>query len=173
MSMQNPDANTYAIIMETPITGFNGKLGVRIENDCVCRIDFLTPQTKSKLTVSAYTKSVESELHAYFDDPTYQFSIPVKLEGTAFRERVWSLLKTIPSGETRCYGEMAKTLHSSARAVGGACRHNPVPFIIPCHRVIAQTGFGGYSGETDGWKMAIKRWLLAHENKGNDPRFHC
>lgn len=165
--MQNTDSNTYAIIMNTPITGFDGKLGVRIENECVSSIDFLKQEARAKPAANAFAKKVEHELNAYFENPEQQFSIPVKMEGTAFRERVWSLLKVIPSGDTRSYGEVAKELHSSARAVGGACRHNPVPFIIPCHRVIAQTGFGGYSGETDGWKMAIKRWLLTHESKGS------
>ncbi len=170
--MQSTDSNAYAIIMKTPITGFDGKLGVCIENECVSSIDFLGRESRAKPAANAFSKKVEYELNAYFKNPEQQLSIPVKLEGTAFRERVWSLLKNIPSGDTRSYGEVAKELKSSARAVGGACRHNPVPFIIPCHRVIAQTGFGGYSGETDGWKIVIKRWLLAHESKGSNPGFN-
>jgi len=165
--MNKTDNDIYSLVMKTPITGFDGMLGVCIENDCVSSIDFVESDIKPATTV--FARKVESQLNAYFENPAYKFSVPVSLKGTAFRERVWTILRTIPSGETRCYGEVAKELDSSARAIGGACRHNPVPFIIPCHRVIAQTGLGGYSGETDGWKMKIKCWLLAHESEDR----HC
>ena len=158
----------YSLVMKTPITGYDGMLGVCIDNNAVSSIDFIESDIKPANSVLA--REVELQLNTYFEDPAFQFSIPLYLKGTDFRERVWSLLKKIPSGKTRCYGDVAKELHSSARAIGGACRHNPIPFIIPCHRVIAQTGFGGYSGETDGWKMKIKCWLLTHESK---PGLHC
>ena len=61
------------------------------------------------------------------------------------------------------YGEMAKKLDSSPRAVGNACRANPLPIIIPCHRVVSQSGIGGYGGHTEGEVLAIKEWLLHHE----------
>ncbi|MDH5191609.1 MAG: methylated-DNA--[protein]-cysteine S-methyltransferase [Gammaproteobacteria bacterium] len=167
--MQKSDPENYAIVMTTPIDGFDGKLGVVIENGAVNAIDFLSPEVVTKPAKDPFSKKVEQELLAYFENPAFEFSISVSLQGTVFRSRVWSLLKKIPIGETRSYGEVAQELKSSARAVGGACRDNPVPFIIPCHRVIAQTGIGGYSGETDGWKMNIKRWLLAHES---NPKMH-
>ena len=63
----------------------------------------------------------------------------------------------------RTYGELAKLLNSSARAVGGACRANPISLVIPCHRVVASNGLGGYGGATAGKRLAIKQWLLEHE----------
>jgi len=72
-------------------------------------------------------------------------------------------LQSIPYGETRTYGEIAKRLKTSPRAVGNACRNNPLPIIIPCHRVLAATGIGGYDGAVDGKKLDIKLSLLKLE----------
>jgi O-6-methylguanine DNA methyltransferase len=82
-------------------------------------------------------------------------------EGTAFQQRVWRALSAIPFGETRSYGELARELGSAARAVGGACGANPIPIIIPCHRVLAANRrLGGFSG---GDGLSSKQQLLAHE----------
>lgn len=86
------------------------------------------------------------------------------LPGTPFQQAVWAFLSTIPLGETRSYGEVAHALASSPRAVGQACRRNPLPILIPCHRVVARSGMGGYSGATEGPEMQRKEWLLHHEN---------
>lgn len=83
--------------------------------------------------------------------------------GTIFQNAVWLELRNIPMGEIRTYGDIAEKLNSSARAVGNACRANPIQIIIPCHRVISAKGLGGYAGETEGKQMTIKRWLLSHE----------
>ncbi len=84
-------------------------------------------------------------------------------DGTVFQRRVWQVLLNIPPGQTRTYGELARELGSSPRAVGGACRRNPIPLLIPCHRVVAANGDGGFAGHTSGRWMDIKRWLLEHE----------
>ncbi|TCT21332.1 methylated-DNA--[protein]-cysteine S-methyltransferase [Thiobaca trueperi] len=106
---------------------------------------------------------IVSQLHAYFSDGSARFELPLALSGTAFQQRVWAVLRTIPSGETRTYGEVARVLGSAARAVGQACRANPCPIVVPCHRVVAVQGLGGFSGDTSGSRLAIKRWLLHHE----------
>ena len=72
-------------------------------------------------------------------------------------------MRDIPRGEVRTYGELAKQLNSSARAVGNACRRNPIPIIIPCHRVVAKKGIGGFAGHTEGATIELKQWLLAFE----------
>jgi methylated-DNA-[protein]-cysteine S-methyltransferase len=76
---------------------------------------------------------------------------------------VWQLLQQIPTGQTRRYGELATQLGSSAQAVAGACRANPLSILIPCHRVVAAGGLGGYMGQTEGEALEIKRWLLHYE----------
>ncbi|MDP7548706.1 MAG: methylated-DNA--[protein]-cysteine S-methyltransferase [Alphaproteobacteria bacterium] len=88
-----------------------------------------------------------AQLEAYFDGGGETFDLPLRPAGTAFQRRVWSLMEAIPYGEIRSYGAMAKDLNSAARAVGMACGANPIPVIIPCHRVLAANGMGGYSGD--------------------------
>lgn len=82
---------------------------------------------------------------------------------TPFQRRVWRAMLAIPPGQARTYGEVAGWLHSSPRAVGNAAAANPWPVLVPCHRIVASGGVGGYLGEARGRGPAIKRWLLAHE----------
>jgi methylated-DNA-[protein]-cysteine S-methyltransferase len=98
----------------------------------------------------------------YFDGDLQAFEgLRLAPKGTPFQQSVWAALQRIPAGETRSYGDLARELHSSARAVGGANGRNPIAVIIPCHRVIAADGtLGGYSGGLD-----KKRFLLSHELK--------
>ena len=107
--------------------------------------------------------AITAQVRAYFSDGATRFDLPLALTGTAFQQRVWAVLRTIPPGATRTYGEVARALGSAARAVGQACRANPCPIVVPCHRVVAAHGLGGFSGDTSGSRLAIKRWLLHHE----------
>ncbi|MBV9965773.1 MAG: methylated-DNA--[protein]-cysteine S-methyltransferase [Alphaproteobacteria bacterium] len=86
------------------------------------------------------------QLQAYFDGKLSDFDLPVAPAGSSFEKRVWAAMQQIPYGETRCYGDLAEAIHSAPRAVGGACGKNPIPIVIPCHRVLAKSGMGGYSG---------------------------
>lgn len=107
--------------------------------------------------------AVLEQLSAYFLDGSMGFDLAVGLRGTAFQLRVWHALQTIPPGRTVTYGELARALGTGARAIGSACRANPCPIVVPCHRVVAAHGLGGFGGDTSGRKLAIKRWLLRHE----------
>ena len=102
-----------------------------------------------------------AQLQDYFDGKRAAFDLPLSPHGTDFQRRVWDALRAIPVGETRSYGDLAKALNSAARAIGQANGANPIPLIIPCHRVVAAGHLGGYSG---GEGLATKRWLLALEN---------
>jgi len=86
----------------------------------------------------------------------------LKPRGTDFQQRVWSELTHIPWGECMTYAELAKRLGTAPRAVGGALRANPIPILIPCHRVVAASGLGGYAGASELGQVR-KRWLLRHE----------
>ena len=86
------------------------------------------------------------QLQAYFDGKLSHFDLPLAPAGSPFEKRVWSAMQKIPYGETRCYGDLASDIRSAPRAVGGACGKNPIPIVIPCHRVLAKAGLGGYSG---------------------------
>ena len=104
---------------------------------------------------------------AYFRDGSVRLDLPVVLAGTPFQRRVWQALQSIPPGRTVTYGELARKLETSARAIGGACRANPCPILVPCHRVVGRTGLGGFSGDTSGRKLEVKRRLLRHEGNGD------
>ena len=102
------------------------------------------------------------QLHAYFDGVRHSFDLPLAPEGTDYRRRVWEALRAIPPGETRTYQDIARLAGGSARSVGGANGANPIPILIPCHRVVATTWIGGYSG---GDGLATKRYLLELETR--------
>ena len=108
-------------------------------------------------------ETVFRQLKCYFSSAISLQTIPLAPQGTLFQKSVWHELCKIPLGETRTYGEIAHKLNSSARAVGNACRKNPIQIIVPCHRVVSAKGLGGYAGETQGRQLDIKRWLLNHE----------
>ncbi len=103
---------------------------------------------------------IRDALHAYFDGGKPTFDFPLQPAGTAFQHAVWQQMRSIPYGETRSYGEIAGRISSAARAVGNACGANPIPIIIPCHRIVSQQGLGGYSGDGGG---KTKQWLLQLE----------
>jgi methylated-DNA-[protein]-cysteine S-methyltransferase len=100
------------------------------------------------------------QLDAYFAGKLSQFDLPLRAAGSGFEHRVWSAMQDIPYGETRSYGELAAAIGSAPRAVGGACGRNPIPIVIPCHRVLGKTGLGGYSGAGG---LKTKEALLALE----------
>ncbi|HEX4858889.1 MAG TPA: methylated-DNA--[protein]-cysteine S-methyltransferase [Usitatibacteraceae bacterium] len=105
-----------------------------------------------------------AQLTNYLENPNYAFDLPLKLAGTKHQLDVWSAMRAIRPGSTRSYGELASAIGSSPRAVGSACGHNPVPIIVPCHRVIAADGgLGGFMGGKLHNPLAIKQWLLRHE----------
>ena len=103
-------------------------------------------------------------LAAYFAGSLRDFDLPVAPTGTAHDRAVWRAMQAIPAGETRTYGEIARAIASSARAVGNACGRNPIPIIVPCHRIVgANGGIGGYSGRGG---AETKRFLLGLEGVG-------
>jgi len=106
-------------------------------------------------------KDAAKQLNAYFDGTLKAFDLPLRPYGTAFQQRVWKQMLKIPFGKTLTYGEMAEKLKSGARPVGTACGRNPIPILIPCHRVVAASGLGGYSGDGG---LETKVALLALEN---------
>jgi methylated-DNA-[protein]-cysteine S-methyltransferase len=109
----------------------------------------------------------DHEIHRQFEqywlNSDKLINIKVLIQGSAYRHIVWAELCKIPFGETMTYSALAGKINSSARAVGNACRDNPYPVIIPCHRVVSVSGMGGYCGQTAGDFMAIKYKLLAFE----------
>jgi len=108
-----------------------------------------------------------AQIECYLADPGYRFELPLKYVGTAFQRRVWDRIAAIPRGQTMTYGDMARSLQSGPRAVGQACGTNHFPLVIPCHRVVAAKGLGGFAHNTSGYLIEVKRWLLRHEGRAH------
>ena len=106
---------------------------------------------------SPLLKEAASQLAAYFKGSSKRFDLPIKATGTAFQKSVWDLIVEIPYGSTRSYGELSHDLQSAPRAVGSACGKNPIPIIVPCHRILAANQkIGGFSsGDGANTKMSL------------------
>ena len=126
--------------MHAPI----GDLTISAEDNIIVSLDWGWAQEQNTNTL---LQDAKSQLNDYFDGLRKNFDLPLDPPGTKFQQRVWSMMEQIPHGKTITYGEIAKALGSSARAVGMACGANPIPVIIPCHRVVAANDMGGYSGD--------------------------
>ncbi len=139
-------------------------LGVRTAGGKLIGIEYLPKATRELSPTEAIAERACRQLERYFADAQFRFALPLAPAGTPFRLRVWETLATIPVGESRTYGEIARKLATAPRAVGGACGANPIALVIPCHRVVASQGsLGGFMGTVEGEPIAIKRWLLEHE----------
>jgi methylated-DNA-[protein]-cysteine S-methyltransferase len=126
-------------------------------------IDSAAPSTDetSPLSAGAVLQQAAEELEEYFEGTRRSFDVPLDPVGTAFQQRAWAALRTIPYGETVTYGEQAERLgdRRKARAVGAANARNPISIIVPCHRVVGASGaLTGFAGGLD-----VKAWLLDHE----------
>lgn len=152
---------TYQAIFHLPCTA----LGLRTAQGRLIDIDFLPPATPALAPQDNTARLACAQLEAYLADPAFVFDLPIETHGTPFREKVWDALRAIPPGTRLTYGELAARLDSAPRAVGQACGANPLPVVIPCHRVVGKTGLGGFMNHAGGEPLAIKRWLLAHEQR--------
>jgi methylated-DNA-[protein]-cysteine S-methyltransferase len=140
-----------------------GLVGVRTDGDAVAEIVYL-PRAAGELAPRDRAAEMAcAQIARYLADPDFVFDLPLAPTGTPFQRRVWRQISSIPRGSTRTYGELAGALGSSARPVGQACGANRFPLAIPCHRVVAAGGVGGFAHHAGGFHVAVKRWLLRHE----------
>lgn len=128
---------------------------VQLGAECPANEGFLI----ETLSVSNLLKALD----AYLNHSASPLPLPPLQQGTPFQQRVWHAIRAIPLGETRCYGDLAAHLESHPRAVARACGLNPFPLLTPCHRVVSQSGLGGFMQGMHPSALSIKRWLLAHE----------
>ncbi len=149
----------YQAKLKTPF----GMLGISCNDEALTGIAFLAPDEQAQAPRTALARDVCAQLNVYFTDPSFSFSLPLSNGGTPHQNKVWAAMRAIPRGNTRSYGDIAAELHSSPLAVGQACGANPIPVIIPCHRIVGRSGLGGFANHRDGYLLDIKRWLLKHE----------
>lgn len=141
-----------------------GPLSVDESDGAIVRLRW---RAAAKDDATPVLRRAAEQLTAYFHAGLRAFDLPLAPAGSPFEQAVWDLMLEIPLGEACTYGEMAADLNekgiaAAAQPVGNACGSNPIPIIIPCHRVVAASGgMGGYSGDGG---LVTKRWLLEHEN---------
>jgi methylated-DNA-[protein]-cysteine S-methyltransferase len=143
-----------------------GVLGVRTGAGALVEVAYLPADEPEQAPADAVAARTVAEIERYLDDPGFRFQVPLAPRGTPFQHRVWDAILAIPVRESRTYGELARALHSAARAIGQACGANPIALIVPCHRVVGSGGaLGGFMNMSvaAGDPLAIKRWLLVHE----------
>lgn len=138
-------------------------LGIRTQAEHVVGVEFLPSNSSTQSPSDAFTRTVCAQIAAYVQDADFAFDVPLHFAGTPHQQKVWQALLTIPRGATRTYGALAEQIRSGPRAVGGACGDNPIPLFIPCHRVVAKNGAGGFMHQASGAALGIKAWLLKHE----------
>ena len=134
-----------------------GCLGIEEEDGAITSLvwDGHTTGEKTPLLIEAGL-----QIRAYAEGRLQKFDLPLRVVGSEFQKQVCDLMSAIPFGYTRTYGDIAQDLGCPAQAVGQACGANPIPVIIPCHRVLAASGLGGFSGQGG---VEGKVALLRHE----------
>jgi methylated-DNA-[protein]-cysteine S-methyltransferase len=155
----------FTAVYESPI----GSIEIKAEEKGIVEVGFVEKSGLMRPAESATAGGPEIlmaclvQLEEYFRGKRASFSLPLRLEGTAFQKKVWAALLRVPFGKTTTYGAIAAGVGNerAGRAVGGANHRNPVSIIVPCHRVIGSDGrLTGYGGGL--WR---KEWLLEHERK--------
>ncbi len=152
-------------VIETPV----GPVGIETQEGAVVRVWFARAEAPSEplpAPPEGLLAETARQMAEYFRGDRREFTLPLRRPAgaTDFQCRLWDALERIPFGETRTYGDVARDLATSPRAVGGACARNDLPLLIPCHRVVARSGLGGFSGDWEnGLAVDVKGALLAHE----------
>ncbi|KIC36695.1 methylated-DNA--[protein]-cysteine S-methyltransferase [Leisingera sp. ANG-M7] len=125
--------------LETPV----GPLSVSERDGAIVRLDWTAEASGQSALLSRALK----QLQAYFAGELTVFDLPLQVAGSGFQRAVCDAMLAIPFGETRTYGDIARDLSAPPQPVGNACGGNPIPVIIPCHRVLGASGLGGFSGK--------------------------
>ena len=147
------------LFVATPFTN----LRLEFSSQSLLSVDLDVEMPAQQPKLNCLMEQTRQQLQAYGISSQQPLDVPLSPAGTEFQQRVWAVLRNIPVGSVRSYGDIADELNTSARAVGNACRANPIPLYIPCHRVVAKSGIGGFAGQTGGACLNIKKALLRHE----------
>ena len=154
----------YDVVVEFP----RMKVGVATRGERVVEIRYLPPSTALVPAKNKLAEKAAQQLERYREDPDSTLDLPVVIEGSPLQLKVWGAMRAIPRGKTRTYGDLAKELGAEARDIGQACGDNRLPIFIPCHRIVAADGIGGFGHATSGYLIEAKRWLLAHEASADE-----
>ncbi|AXF84325.1 Methylated-DNA--protein-cysteine methyltransferase [Ephemeroptericola cinctiostellae] len=161
-SAQKISPDWFDAIVSAPFGG----VGVRLsENKAhVSELLYLPTDGFDKLGESELSVRAHIQITAYLKNASSDFDLPLLDQGTEFQKRVWQVVSLIECGQVLSYKQVGQIIRcGSPRAVGGACGANPYPLITPCHRVVAAQSIGGFARHDNGFHVAVKQWLLAHE----------
>jgi methylated-DNA-[protein]-cysteine S-methyltransferase len=145
----------YDVVLDFP----KFKLGVKTRDERVMEIRYLPMSVEASGAKNPLAARAAKQLERYREDPDTTFDLPLLIDGSPLERGVWDAMCAIPRGRTRTYGELG----ADPRAIGQACGDNRLPIVIPCHRVVAADGIGGFAHSTGGYLLEAKRWLLMHE----------
>lgn len=141
-----------------------GAVGIQAKDDFLTRLELLAEPVPEQHSADVFVQSLASQIGEYLRNAQIALNAPFAVKGTPFQKRVWRAIAAIPSGQTLSYSALAEKVGSGPRAVANVCGANQVPLFIPCHRVVAKNGLGGFmQGNAHG--LSIKQWLLDHEIK--------
>jgi methylated-DNA-[protein]-cysteine S-methyltransferase len=149
----------YDVTVEFP----KFKVGVAVRDGVVTQLKYLPLSAPTISPGNELAKRAERQLESYKRDPNSTFDLPVVIEGSDLQKAVWKAMCAIPRGKTRTYGDLARELGANPRDIGQCCGDNRLPLVIPCHRIVAADGIGGFAHATSGYLLEAKRWLLMHE----------
>lgn len=160
-AMNKTSESLFSAIVEASF----GAVGIRTEGGSVRELVYLPATFDAKAPADALSERAALQVERYLNDADFRFDLPLAQVGTVFQQKVWAAIAEIPRGKVLTYGDVARRVQSAPRAVGQACGSNWFPLVIPCHRVTASKGLGGFSHHDDetGFHVGVKRWLLAHE----------
>ena len=158
--MVKPSSQHDNVVINVPF----GAVGIHLKTDYVVGIELFSSQQEAREATSQFGKYLAHQISQYFQQANSKLYIPYALAGTPFQKRVWGAISNIPAGEVLTYSELAQRVGSGPRAVANACGANKIPLLVPCHRVVAKKGLGGFMQGVEGG-LKIKEWLLAHESK--------
>jgi len=153
------DTGLFSAVVAAPFGG----IGVRTDGDELRELVYLPPEFAPKAARDPLSKEAVAQVKAYLADPDFVFTLPLPTVGTSHQRKVWDAINAIPRGAVLTYGDVARRVGSAPRAVGQACGANWYPLVIPCHRVTASGGIGGFARHDGGFHQNVKRWLLRHE----------
>lgn len=158
--MSKLELNDFDAVVAAPF----GAVGIKVEHDYLSGLR-LMPQAQAEYCADQpFVQHAALTIKRYLADASVPLDIPFLLQGTPFQQRVWRMMQQIPLGEVWSYGALAERVHSGPRAVANVCGANLLPLLIPCHRIVAKQGLGGFmKGVEQG--LDIKRWLLQHEQR--------
>lgn len=144
---------------------FVGLFGIWSNDGVIIRTAFLSEEQPYRRPSTQSEKRIAATINRYFENPRYDLSgLALPPARTEMQQALCRLMRSTKAGELLSYATVARILNTGARAIGTACAHNPYPVVVPCHRIIAANGLGGYTGPEDRQtNLWIKRHLIAHE----------